>query len=209
MLAEQRLVVETVRLDIMQLRLSEQEQKQQLTFSASPIRTNPSLLPTPKRQEASQYTAPVIELLTSEPDQPLRSSSSQVEVPMNTSRENRAPIVEQFTSDFDDHPHSDPLEPPPTAGDQQLFMNTSRENRAPIVEHFTSDFSDREPVVKPNLSLASSTPEAQESSQYPVPQKHTATSGLLSSRVQVPSTQHDIARPFGLAGELINLSHVY
>jgi hypothetical protein len=148
--AEKQLAVARAELLVEQLRLREQELKQQLTPSTQPGRMELSLPPTPNGQEVVLHTsrenrAPIVELFSSDSDDPPHPSPSRLppisrgeEVFMNISREGRVPIIEQFSSDLDDPPHPGSSRLPPTSRGKKVLINTSRENRVPIVEQFSS-----------------------------------------------------------------------
>lgn len=82
--AEKQLAVARADLLVEQLRLREQELKQQLTPSTQPGRRELSLPPTPNGQEVVLHTshehrAPPVELSSSDSDEPPYSNSSQGE----------------------------------------------------------------------------------------------------------------------------------
>jgi hypothetical protein len=214
--AEKQLAV--ARADLLVELLREQGLKQQLTASTHPCHEQPSLPPIPNGQEVVLHTSrenriPTIELSSSDSDDPPHLSPSRLppisrgeKVFMNTSREGRVPIIEQFSSDLDDPPHPGSSRLPPTSRGKKVLINTSRENRVPIVEQFSSGFSGNESPEDPNLPTNPSLPlpsilETQESLECTRSQKRAAARGLLSSCVQVPSTQQDTVPSCGPAGK--------
>jgi hypothetical protein len=166
--------------------------------------------------ELEEHRTPSTRKQSSLPRIPEGQGSLQRTVPQH-----RRLFVEHLTSDPDDTPHSisSGVPQPPMPLVPWKYSSSQPQDRRLLVEHFTSASDD---PPHPSPSQAPRIPEGQEAFQSPAREncagiagsntphpKRTTVRSLVSSRIQVPSMQQDIALARGPAGESRHFVRAY